>query len=196
MSRNRHHDPELQHARGSGLRGIDFAWLLDQDVPGRLSAWPAATGFDLILRDVVLFGRGGRFEFARNLRDPGAERVVAYTLLARDAAGSPLDVVAWHPKTTRVATWLGQAGLLGAEYPCPATADDPLLIYPDPAAWMADGRRGVVVVDERLGRADLLLAGSIRAGDIDHGTKLKAMLSKVRLPSILVPAATVPMAAA
>lgn len=194
--RRRRTDAEMEHARGSGLRGADFAWLLAQGIPGKISAWRCAGGFDLLLRDSVVFGRGQRFEFARFLRDPEEDRVAAYTLLARDAGGAALDVVAWHPRTGRLATWLGRAGLLGLEHPCPGTAEDPLIVYRDPAAWLEDQRRGVVVVDERLARAELLDAGTIMAADIAHGTALEAMLSKVRLPSILVPAEVVRKVAA
>ncbi|MFD1280265.1 hypothetical protein [Methylobacterium goesingense] len=189
-------DAEREQARGFGLRGPDFAWLLDQGIPGKLSAWRSVGGFDLILRDSVVFGRKQRFEFARLVRDAKSDRVAAYTLLARDTAGAPLDVVAWHPRTGRVATWLGRTGLLGLEYPCPGTGKDPLVVYRNPAAWLADERRGVVVVDEQLARMDLLEAGSILAADIPHGTALQVMLSKVRLPSILVPADAVRKAAA
>jgi hypothetical protein len=194
--RNRHLDAEREQARGSGLRKLDFAWLLDNDVPGHLTAWRSEGGFDLLLRDAVVFGRGRRFEFARHLRDPELERVVAYTIVARDAGGAPVDVVAWHPRTRRVATWLGRTGLLGSDFPCPATSADPLVVYPDPLAWLADGRRGVVVVDERLARAELLEAGSIQASDIAHGTKLKALLERVRLPRIVVPSTSVRQVAA
>lgn len=180
-------DAEMEHARGSGLRGPDFAWLLAQGIPGKISAWRCAGGFDLILRDSIVFGRGNRFEFARFIRDPDDDRVAAYTLLARDTGGAPLDVVAWHPRTGRVATWLGRAGLLGLEHPCPGTTDDPLVVYREPAAWLADERRGVVVIDERLARADLLDVGSIMAADIAHGEMIEAMLRKVRLPQIRVP---------
>lgn len=189
--RPRYLDAEREQARGSGLRRMDFAWLLEQGIPGRLTAWASPGGFDLILRDAVVFGRGRRFEFARLMRDAELDRVVAYTLLVRDAGGAAIDVAAWHPRTGRIATWLGRTGLLGLDYPCPATADDPLVVYSDPRAWLADERRGVVIVDERLARPELLDAGSIQAADIAHGNKLKAMLERVRLPRIVVPASTV-----
>lgn len=187
----RRFNPEWEQARGAGLRRADFAWLLSQDVPGRLTAWASAGVFDVLLRDAVSFRRGRRFEFARYLRGEDDERVAAYTLLARDEDGAAVDVIAWHPRTGRMASWLGRTGLLGLDYPCPATREDPLVVYPDPLVWLADGRRGVVVVDERLARPALLEAGTIRAFDIAHGEKLKAMLEQVRLPRILVPAASV-----
>jgi hypothetical protein len=130
--RPRYLDAEREQARGSGLRRMDFAWLLDQGVPGRLTAWASPGGFDLLMRDAVVFGRGRRFEFARLMRDAELDRVVAYTLLVRDAAGAAIDVAAWHPRTGRLATWLGRTGLLGLDFPCPATADDPLVVYSDP----------------------------------------------------------------
>lgn len=87
-----------------------------------------------------------------------------------------------------MATWLGRTGLLGLEHPCPATADNPLIVFPDIASWLAGQRRGVVIVDEALARPELLEAGAILATDIEHGEALEAMLREVRLPRILVPA--------
>ena len=152
--------------------------------------------FEPLLRHAIVFRRGPRFEFVRNLRGDPVEPVAAYTILARDAGGAPIDVVAWHPRTGRLATWLGRVGLLGADYPCPATKTDPLCVFPSPTEWLASGRRGVVIVDERLARPELLDAGTIQAFDIEHGTKLKAMLERVTLPGIVVPAASIGRVAA
>ncbi|TXN38972.1 hypothetical protein FV232_00975 [Methylobacterium sp. WL30] len=196
MTARRSVDPEREQVRGSPLRAVDLDWLRGQGLTGCLTAWGPAHRFDVLLRDRVAFMRGRRFEFLRHLQGEDVERVVAYTLLARDAGGAPLDVVAWHPRTGRVATWLGRTGLLGLEHPCPATADDPLIVFPDPLTWLAGSRRGVVVVDERLARPDLLEAGSIQAADIAHGAKLKAMLERVRLPRITVPTSSIRSVAA
>lgn len=152
--------------------------------------------FEPLLRHAIVFRRGPRFEFVRNLRGDPVEPVAAYTILARDAGGAPIDVVAWHPRTGRLATWLGRVGLLGADYPCPATKTDPLCVFPSPTEWLASGRRGVVIVDERLARPELLDAGTIQASDIEHGTKLKDMLERVTLPGIVVPAASIGRVAA
>lgn len=186
-------DAEREQACGSGLRRIDFAWLVEGGVPGHRTAWrvPGPGRVDMILRDAVVFGRRGRFEFSRFLRHDELERIVAYTLLVRDAGGAPVDVVAWHPRSNRVATWLGRAALLGDDALYPAPADDPLVIHPDPLAWLAGDRRGAVIVDERLARPILLEAGSIQAADLAHGQRLKAMLEQVRLPKISVPASSV-----
>lgn len=192
----RYSDPEREQVRGTALRALDLDWLRSQGVAGCITAWGPGHRFDVLLRDGVAFRRGRRFEFLRHMQGEDVERVVAYTLLARDAGGAPLDVVAWHPRTGRVATWLGRTGLLGLEHACPATTDDPLIVFPDPLTWLAGRRRGVVVVDERLARPELLEAGSIQAADIAHGAKLKAMLERVRLPRITVPASSIRSVAA
>ncbi|KQO94629.1 hypothetical protein ASF32_19140 [Methylobacterium sp. Leaf91] len=141
-----------------------------------------------MLRHAVVFRRGSRFEFARDLQGEDVEPVAAFTLLACDLLGALLDIVAWHPRTGRLATWLGRTGLLGLDDPCPATREDPLRVFADVSAWLAAGRRGVVVVDERLARPVLLDTAAIQAMDIAQAEAIEAMLRQVRLPSILVPA--------
>jgi len=194
-ARSRHHDPEEAHWRGRPLRPVDMDGLRDHGVPGPRVNW-CLGAFEPLLRQAIVFRRGPRFEFVRNLRGDPVEPVAAYTLLARDVGGAPIDVVGWHPRSGRLATWLGRIGLLGIDYPCPATKADPLCVFSKPTEWLAAGRRGVVVVDERLARAELLEAGTIQATDIEHGTKLKAMLERVTLPGIVVPAASIGQVAA
>lgn len=181
-------DPRLAQSRGRGLRRADFEGLRALGIPGRLTAWPSPSGADIILRDAVVFRRSARFSFARDLQGEDVEPVTAYTVVARDRLGAPLDVVAWHPRTGRLASWLGRAGLIGEDFPSPATADDPLIVYPDLGAWLAADRRGVVVVHDRLARPALLEAGVVQAADIAHGEALQAMLREVKLPRIVVPA--------
>lgn len=181
-----HLDPERAHWRGRDLRDADYDALRRVGVHGIAVGW-SGRNFDPLLRNVVAFRRGGRFDFAADLRGADVEAVAAYTVLARDEGGDALDVVAWHPRTARVATWLGAIGLLGLDRPCAATVDDPLIVFPEPASWLAARRGGVVVVSERLARGDLLAAGSIQAADVAHGEALETMLRKVRLPRILVP---------
>ncbi|GJE41285.1 hypothetical protein [Methylobacterium soli] len=187
MSARRHLDPETAFWRGRPLRDGDFDWLRRQGVPGPVVNWSRGN-FEPLLRAAVVFRRGRRFDFARDLRGDEIEPVAAYTLLARDLDGTPLDVVAWHPRSERVAVWSGQTGLLGLDHPTAATADDPLVVFPDLPAWLAGERRGVVVIDERLARPVLLDAGTVQAAGIEHGEALEAMLREVRLPRIVVPA--------
>ncbi|MGV7034871.1 hypothetical protein [Methylobacterium symbioticum] len=187
MIARRHLDPERAHWRGRELRDVDFDALRRAGVPGATVNWVRGD-FEPLLRTLIVFRRGARFDYAVDIRDADAKRLAAYTILARDPDGAPLDVVAWHPRSARVATWLGTTGLLGLDHPCGATAQDPLIVFPEPASWLASGRAGVVVVNERLARPELLAAGSIQAANVAHGEALETMLSKVRLPRIVVPA--------
>lgn len=180
-------DPELAFWRGRPLGEMDVDWLRGQGVPG-LALGFGTRGFAPLLRASVVFGRGRRFDFAHHVADSEISRVTAYTLLAIDEGGAPLDVVAWHPRSSRVATWLGRTGLLGLDYPCAGSPADPLTVFADPLGWLVGERRGVVVVDERLARPELLAVDAIRTDDVSHGVALRAMLQKVRLPSILISA--------
>ena len=183
----RHTDPKLQHWLGRPLRDADFDGLRARGVPLPSVNWRRGE-FDPLLRHAVVFRRGNRFDFVRHLQGEDVDPVGAFTILACDRWGAPIDVVAWHPRTSRLATWLGRTGLLGEDDPCPATREDPLRVFADVGAWLAAGRRGVVVVDERLARPVLLDAAAIQAMDIAQAEAIEAMLRQVRLPSILVPA--------
>lgn len=177
--------PDYEHGQGRPLGDRDFDWLRAQGVPGPAVNWCAGLFSPLLLAPVV-FGPRRRFDFARDIPDSEISRVTAYTVLLKDEAGDPLDVVAWHPRSGKIATWLGRAGLLGLEHPCACTSADPLVVFPDPLSWLAQHRRGVVVVEERLARPELLAVGALRTHDVAHGVALRAMLQKVRLPSILI----------
>ncbi|MGF3025565.1 hypothetical protein ACQVP2_22405 [Methylobacterium aquaticum] len=178
-------DPEREQAKGLPLRPVDVEWFAARGLLGR----PACTryGLDLLMRDLVVFDRRQRFEFARDVGGPGPGAMSVYTVPARDAAGDVVDVVAWHPRSGRIASWLGRIGVLGEDSLWrPLGCDEPLLVHRDPVGWLRADWRGVVVVHETRARRQLLDAGALLAEDVDHGEELDAMLRRVRLPRILV----------
>lgn len=141
-----------------------------------------------VARDRVRFLRSGRFEFERNCRGEPDDVVTAYVLPEIDADGALVDLVAWHPRTARLASWQGVAGLLGAAAIDTRTTDEPLIVRRSPIEWLAAWRSGVVVVNERSARPALLGAGCVQAADVEHGVALERMLREVALPRIVVPA--------
>lgn len=156
---------------------------------------PMQLGFH-VRRERVRFSRRGRFSFEADLRGEADEVVPAYVMPAVQA-GTVVDEVAWHPRSGRLATHEGRAGLLGGDLIESSGKDQPVRLLPDPRAWLAAWREGVVIVDEALARPALLEARCpLQVEDVAQGEALEAMLSKVRLPRIVVPAESVTRAAA
>lgn len=156
---------------------------------------PMQLGFR-VRRERVCFSRRGRFSFEADLRGEPDDAVPAYVLPAIEA-GAIVDEVAWHPRSGRIATHDGRAGLLGADLIESSTKDEPVRLLADPRAWLAAWRQGVVVVDEALARPVLREARCpLQVETVTQGEALEAMLSKVRMPRIVVPSASVTRAAA
>jgi hypothetical protein len=132
----------------------------------------------------VQFLARGRFIPAWDPHVVAAETVPALVIPALED-GELVDLVAWQPRTGRLASLERRAGWLAGP---PPEADAPLVVFADPLPWLASCRAGVVVVHESLARPFLLAQPAIQAADVDHGEKLQAMLAKVRLPRIVVPA--------
>lgn len=154
---------------------------------------PAFTpGFE-VRQARVQFLRGSRFVFADDRRAEADALVPAFVIPAIED-DELLDLVAWHPKTGRLASLNRHVGVLIG--PVAPTADEPLLVFPDPLAWLAACRRGAVIVHESLARPFLLDQPALQAADVAHGESLQAMLAKVRLPRIVVPTDSIARVAA
>jgi hypothetical protein len=116
---------------------------------------PTATGgglFRALHCDSVCFLPGGRFEFARNMRDASGH-VLAVIIPALDEYCETIDLVAWSLETGAFATWRGQAAMLGEDgIDAPRIEVDGLRVFPGPAEWLRAGRRGVVILDNESAR--------------------------------------------
>lgn len=152
---------------------------------------PVDLGFE-VRRARVQFLARGRFIPAWDPHADAAETVPALVIPALED-DELVDLVAWHPKTGRIASLERRAGWLGGPAPKP---DAPLVVFSDPLPWLAACRAGVVVVHENLARPFLLAQPAIQAADVAHGEKLQTMLRKVRLPRIVVPSETIQRVAA
>ena len=106
--------------------------------PGaRVSMAPAgSTG---LVYDVVVFLPGGRFEFARGLRDATGAKT-AIIIPALDEYLQLADLVALDLETGAIATWLGRVAMLGQQWLSAATFDEPLLVHETPLDWLRAGR--------------------------------------------------------
>lgn len=152
---------------------------------------PVDLGFE-VRRARVQFLARGRFIPAWDPHAAADETVPALVIPALED-GDLVDLVAWHPKTGRLASLDRRAGLLAGPAPEP---DAPLVVFADPLPWLAACRAGVVVVHENLARPFLLAQPAIQAADVAHGEALQAMLAKVRLPRIVVPTSSIDRVAA
>jgi hypothetical protein len=189
------------------LRNADLAWFRSQGVSAfalagyRQSPTDAAVRIvhglepacmiDLLFhvtRDRVRFLRSSRFVFERDCRGEPNDAVSAYVLPELDVDGELVDLVAWHPRTSRLASWQGATGLLGAAALDTLAPGEPATVRRSPIEWLAAWRTGVVVVHDRAARPALLAVGCVQAADLEHGIALERMLREVALPRIVVPA--------
>jgi len=128
--------------------------------------------------------RDGRFEFGRYVNHEMVRD--ALVALAFDRDGRPADIVAWGMGSEPfVASWLGQVGLIGEEHLDGARLGEPLVVHPDPMAWLRSGREGVVVVDAIRAGPMLRDAGPIVVNSWIHKARLADMMT-VKLPRIIV----------
>jgi len=141
-------------------------------------------GMGHCIREDRVETRDGRFEFGRYVdHEMVRDALVA---LAFDRDGHTADIVAWRTGSEPfVASWLGQIGLLGEENLDGARLGEPLVVHPDPMAWLRSGREGVVVVDAIRAGPMLRQAGEMVVGSHAERNRLNAIM-RVDLPKIIV----------
>jgi len=141
-------------------------------------------GMGHCIREDRVETRDGRFEFARYVDHEMVRG--ALVALAFDRDGHAADIVAWRTGSEPfVASWLGQIGLLGEENLDGARLGEPLVVHPDPMAWLRSGREGVVVVDAIRAGPMLRQAGEMVGGSHAERNRLNAIM-RVDLPKIIV----------
>ena len=166
------------------LRQADLDHLMAAGVPIMALAGNADGSGFCVARDRIVPHVGARrFEFARHDTTAG-ESVPALIVLALDARGRPLDLVATrNGGVPFVGSWLGLVGLLGEERLW--RARDVLTVHPSPLDWLRASRTGVCVVDPVWATPMLRDAGPIEVGTHVERRRLSDMLT-VRLPDIRV----------
>jgi hypothetical protein len=147
----------------------ELLWLLDQDVPEN-ALWPisgATVHFDGIAFDL----------------DDEGER--ALTFRAEDR-GQVIDLIAWQPRTGKIASWRGQAFCLGDADDIfnPATyfAGDALRIHATPLDWLLANREGIVIVRPDLAPAYLSHCQRIRCSNAAYARQVEKWIQP-RQPS-------------
>ena len=152
------------------------------DIPPRALAFEHDGRLNPLRRDKIV--RCGRhFEFAR---DASRENDVqpAFTLLAFDTCGEPLDIVAFRPKPYLQLSLLGRVTLVGEDQVLRPQLRREIRIHRTFGGYLAHRRRGIVVMNYT--RAALLLHDiRLIPEDEDHRQELRREL--VAGPIVLEP---------
>ena len=145
-------------------------------------------GMGHCIRQDRVEARDGRFEFGRYVNHEDVR--AALVTLAFDRDGRAADIVAWRTGPEPfAASWLGRAGLLGEENLDGCRMGEPLMVHPDPMAWLRSGREGVVVVDAIRAGPLLRQAGEMVVDCHRERNRLNAIM-RVDLPKIIVRSTT------
>lgn len=155
-------------------------WFRRHGVSAAVLAFSPAGHVDMLLGHRFAWGQdGSTFVFD----DEGES---ALTFPVRNRLGELQDVVAWQPKTGRVATLLNCAGMIGADQLNAPRLGDGLQVCEMPMGWLQAGRQGVVILDPKQALPQLLDVGPLLAANFEHGGRL-GELFEAALPVGLVP---------
>lgn len=139
--------------------------------------------YDMVLHDDVVFLDNGCFEFGR-YRSGKAQPALTFVCWSHDGVAE--DICAWQATTGKIATWLGQASMLGEDNLLGPRPDEGLAVHVEPLAWFKANRSGVVVLHKERAAPKLREAGTLISASFDDAKKLKKSLA-VEPPRILVP---------
>jgi hypothetical protein len=175
-------DLTARQRQGRVLIRAWLQWFDRHSVAATTLAFSPAGHADMLLADSVAWSRDGTM-FAFD-DEGGGEG--ALTFLVRNRLGELQDVVAWQPKTGRVATLLGRACMIGADQLDAPRLGEGLRVCEDTLQWLQARRMAVVILDPKRALPQLLDVGPLLAASFEHGRELREML-ELSLPPILVP---------
>ena len=133
---------------------------------------------------------GDRFEFARNLDCDIAtwgRVVVGVVVPVRDELNTAFDLIAWNLTTGAIATWRGEASILGEFNLLWRLGEEALRVFPTVLAWLIAGRDGLVIIDSSEARWRLI-GEELVVDDAEFGASLEAAL-RLPEPKVFVRAA-------
>ena len=177
-------DPFAEWRASGHLRQADIDRLRAAGVPPlAMAEGPRGVGFTLTRDRIVPHRAARRFEFTRHDETAGEEGC-SLIVLALDAWGTPVDLVAFHAGATPfVGSWLGRVGLLGEEQI--HRPRDILHVHATPLSWLRAGRDGVCIVDPVRAAPMLRDAGTMAVATSHERRRLVETMT-VRLPRIIV----------
>jgi hypothetical protein len=133
---------------------------------------------------------GDCFEFSED--DPGEQATEAMLFLAHNDVGEPADIVAWLPKSDRLASWWSIPALgmeaLGEPRLDP---DGALPVFTDPVKWLIGGRDGLLVINFRNAAHILRDASPLRACSAREAERIRNLIAAAP-PRVLAPIERVP----
>lgn len=158
-------------------------WLLKRHAVPVLALAHDGDGLGVAIAEAyVEFDDRGRFEFLEPPLADDAER--ALIVVARDES-APLDLIAWAPKTDRVATYNGLCAVLGAHMLADLGIDQVVQVQTGLLGWLKAGRTGIVIIDPA--HAWRVVDGDVLgAADVEHGLSLRRALQPPA-PRIVIP---------
>jgi hypothetical protein len=142
--------------------------LRRQGIPARAIIFDWCDEPVAIKRAFVEWLPNGRFAFEGE--SVSGVVVDGLIVVARDQTGDADDLVAFD-LNGRFGSWLG-VPVLGLENAHAPRLSDALPVFPNPIGWIANYRRGVVVVDHNRARHYLENAGPFVVSDADQGRAL------------------------
>jgi hypothetical protein len=134
--------------------------------------------------DSVVCLPGGRFDFARDVRD-ATGAVVALIVPAHDDMGDLDDLVALDLDRDFLGTWLGQATMLGQHNLYGWRVGEPLIAHETPLEWLQAGREGVFIIDTQRASPLLRMVEPLGVKRPEFGRQLQAALT-IHPPKIVV----------
>jgi len=138
----------------------EVRWLLRQGVSDD-ALWPISGA-------TVCFDRG-----AFKLDNTG-ERALTFRA---ENYGELIDLIAWQPRTGKLASWRGQAFCLGdldsVFNPATYFAGDTLHVYETPLQWLLAERVGIVIVRPDLAHAYLANCQRLVCSDAGHARQVE-----------------------
>jgi hypothetical protein len=140
--------------------------------------------FDALCVKPVCFLSGGRFEFARYLRD-AAGNVLAVIIPARDETGELADLAALNLDTGALAMWRGRVAMLGQENILAPRIGEPLLVHETPIDWLRAEREGVFVISSHSAAPLLRMGEPLGVQSARFGQRLRDALT-IPAPRIVV----------
>ena len=157
--------------------------LRRQGVPAQAVIFDWADEPVAIKRAFVEWIPSNRFVF----EDESVSGVVhdCLVVVANDETGDPVDLIAFDFQG-RFASWLG-VPVLGLENAHAPRLSDALPVHRTPIDWLANYRRGVVVLNANMARHYLESAGRLVVSDADQGRHLMAAMTFK--PQILIQSA-------
>jgi hypothetical protein len=136
-----------------------------------------------VTADRVVFSGGAAFDFAR---DVGEDNAVCSLIIGVLGIDGLVDLVAWEPKSGRMASWLGRAFALGEAQLGPPHLE-PLPVWRCPTNWLRASRRGIVIVRPEIAWSRLA-SMHLLAEDVEHGVELRRLIEPPRVSTqIFVP---------